>query len=176
MRRWHAAGWLSFDPDKGGIYDDAHYIEVLFIRALARFGFSDAMINRLLTGLEKPYCYDPGQTFYSFSRQGWVTMPPEPEYEDLVTDGIEAMIHEEQWSELEAIRDRIEASCPPVQPLEGPQVEVMSRNNNLRLAAIEKRAIEEALRVSNGNREEAARLLGIGERTVYRKLREYGLG
>ncbi|MGZ3384762.1 MAG: helix-turn-helix domain-containing protein, partial [Isosphaeraceae bacterium] len=28
--------------------------------------------------------------------------------------------------------------------------------------------------LSGGNREEAARMLGIGERTLYRKLKEYG--
>ena len=43
------------------------------------------------------------------------------------------------------------------------------------LEAIEKRAIRETLRLTGGNREHAARLLGIGERTLYRKLREYGL-
>ena len=29
--------------------------------------------------------------------------------------------------------------------------------------------------MTNGNREEAAKLLGIGERTLYRKLKEYQL-
>ncbi|MBN8643837.1 MAG: sigma-54-dependent Fis family transcriptional regulator [Planctomycetes bacterium] len=43
------------------------------------------------------------------------------------------------------------------------------------LAALEKRAIRETLRLTAGNREHAARLLGIGERTLYRKLKEYGL-
>jgi len=43
------------------------------------------------------------------------------------------------------------------------------------LEAIEKRAIRETLRLTNGNREHAAKLLGIGERTLYRKLKEYGL-
>ncbi len=43
------------------------------------------------------------------------------------------------------------------------------------LEQIEKRAIRETLRLTAGNREQAARLLGIGERTLYRKLREYGL-
>jgi two-component system response regulator HydG len=43
------------------------------------------------------------------------------------------------------------------------------------LEQIEKRAIRETLRLTGGNREHAARLLGIGERTLYRKLREYGL-
>ncbi|MEZ6317781.1 MAG: sigma-54 dependent transcriptional regulator, partial [Phycisphaerales bacterium] len=43
------------------------------------------------------------------------------------------------------------------------------------LEQLEKRAIRETLRLTGGNREKAARLLGIGERTLYRKLKEYGL-
>ncbi len=43
------------------------------------------------------------------------------------------------------------------------------------LAQLEKRAIRETLRLTAGNREQAAKLLGIGERTLYRKLNEYGL-
>ncbi len=43
------------------------------------------------------------------------------------------------------------------------------------LEQIEKRAIRETLRLTGGNREQAAVLLGIGERTLYRKLKEYGV-
>ncbi len=43
------------------------------------------------------------------------------------------------------------------------------------LELLEKRAIRETLRLTGGNREKAAQLLGIGERTLYRKLKEYGL-
>ncbi|MBL0920757.1 MAG: sigma-54-dependent Fis family transcriptional regulator [Phycisphaerales bacterium] len=43
------------------------------------------------------------------------------------------------------------------------------------LEALEKRAIRETLRLTGGNREQAAKLLGIGERTLYRKLKDYGL-
>jgi two-component system response regulator HydG len=43
------------------------------------------------------------------------------------------------------------------------------------LEQLEKRAIRETLRLTNGNREQTAKLLGIGERTLYRKLKEYGL-
>ncbi|MFG0257817.1 MAG: sigma-54-dependent transcriptional regulator [Phycisphaerales bacterium JB043] len=43
------------------------------------------------------------------------------------------------------------------------------------LQQLEKRAIRETLRLTNGNREQAANLLGIGERTLYRKLKEFGL-
>lgn len=43
------------------------------------------------------------------------------------------------------------------------------------LDQLEKQAIRDALRVNKGNREAAAKMLGIGERTLYRKLKEYGL-
>ncbi len=41
------------------------------------------------------------------------------------------------------------------------------------LEEIEKHYITETLKLSAGNREEAAKMLGIGERTLYRKLKEY---
>ncbi len=41
------------------------------------------------------------------------------------------------------------------------------------MAEIERQAIEAMLRQTGGNRRKAAELLGIGERTLYRKLREY---
>lgn len=43
------------------------------------------------------------------------------------------------------------------------------------LEEIERFYIEQTLRFAGGNREEAARLLGIGERTLYRKIKEYDL-
>ena len=43
------------------------------------------------------------------------------------------------------------------------------------LDQLEKQAIRESLRITGGNREQAAKMLGIGERTLYRKLKEYGL-
>ncbi len=45
----------------------------------------------------------------------------------------------------------------------------------LNLNHLEKQAIRETLRLTAGNREQAAKMLGIGERTLYRKLKEYGL-
>ncbi|MCC6908276.1 MAG: sigma-54-dependent Fis family transcriptional regulator [Phycisphaerales bacterium] len=43
------------------------------------------------------------------------------------------------------------------------------------LAELEKRAIRETLKLTGGNREQTAKMLGIGERTLYRLLKEYGL-
>jgi DNA-binding NtrC family response regulator len=44
------------------------------------------------------------------------------------------------------------------------------------MAAVERAVIEAALRETGGNRRRAAELLGIGERTLYRKLNEYQAG
>jgi two-component system response regulator HydG len=41
------------------------------------------------------------------------------------------------------------------------------------LAEVERYCIEEALKLTGGNREEAARILGLGERTLYRKIQEW---
>jgi len=43
------------------------------------------------------------------------------------------------------------------------------------LNELEKKAIEETLAQTAGNREKAAKILGIGERTLYRKIKEYNL-
>ncbi|MGB2862579.1 MAG: sigma-54 dependent transcriptional regulator [Sedimentisphaerales bacterium] len=43
------------------------------------------------------------------------------------------------------------------------------------LNELEKQAIEETLAKTKGNREKASKILGIGERTLYRKIKEYNL-
>jgi len=44
------------------------------------------------------------------------------------------------------------------------------------MAEVEKRAIEAALEEHQGNRRKAAEVLGIGERTLYRKIKAFGIG
>jgi two-component system response regulator HydG len=41
------------------------------------------------------------------------------------------------------------------------------------LSDVERYYIEQALQLAGGNREEAAKMLGIGERTLYRKIKEW---
>ena len=43
------------------------------------------------------------------------------------------------------------------------------------LEEIERLFISETLKVTGGNREQAAEMLGIGERTLYRKIKEFQL-
>jgi DNA-binding protein Fis len=53
--------------------------------------------------------------------------------------------------------------------------EVVDVEENLSLAEVEKRMIERAIRKYAGRRRQAATELGISERTLYRKIKEYGL-
>jgi len=43
------------------------------------------------------------------------------------------------------------------------------------LSELEKQAIIDTLAKTKNNREQAAQILGIGERTLYRKIKEYNL-
>ena len=73
--------------------------------------------------------------------------------------------------------EQIEAR--PVSPAPMP-VEVEEEHHvlyeaGMTMADVEKAAIEGALAQSEGNRRQAAEMLGIGERTLYRKIKEFGL-
>jgi two-component system response regulator HydG len=60
---------------------------------------------------------------------------------------------------------------PEAEPAECSLVGLVGR----KLEEVERMFIAETLRVFGGNRELAASKLGIGERTLYRKIKEYGL-
>jgi DNA-binding NtrC family response regulator len=59
----------------------------------------------------------------------------------------------------------------PIRQLAG----ATSDSGGLRLDELEKQAIADTLARMDGNREKAAKILGIGERTLYRKIKEYNL-
>ena len=62
----------------------------------------------------------------------------------------------------------------PVESVALPESEVVYRAG-MTMADVERAAIEAALRETQGNRRKAAEILGIGERTLYRKLKAYQL-
>ena len=68
------------------------------------------------------------------------------------------------------------ADLPPdIRPVGGEMVGGLDNVAGIRLEQLEKEAIDKTLKMVHGNREQAAKLLGIGERTLYRKIKEYGL-
>ena len=64
----------------------------------------------------------------------------------------------------------------PIEIHENTGTEVELNNlAGINLTELEKTAIKRTLEMVNGNREQAAKMLGIGERTLYRKIKEYDL-
>lgn len=57
----------------------------------------------------------------------------------------------------------------------GSSEKVSGNLGGVSLGELEKQAIIDTLAKTNNNREQAAEILGIGERTLYRKIKEYGL-
>ncbi len=57
----------------------------------------------------------------------------------------------------------------------GEPVGGMNNLVGISIEQAEKELIRNTLKLVHGNREQAAKILGIGERTLYRKIKEYGL-
>jgi DNA-binding NtrC family response regulator len=80
-------------------------------------------------------------------------------------------------------RDKIDMADIPPEIAQRPQLPpflLLPESRGAGLAGVslnelEKRAIIETLAKTEGNREKAAKILGIGERTLYRKIKEYNL-
>ena len=76
-------------------------------------------------------------------------------------------------------RDKIDMADIPPEIAKRPQLTAGNKTSaglaGVSLNELEKRAIIETLAKTEGNREKAAKILGIGERTLYRKIKEYNL-
>src|SRR5688500_4894442 len=71
----------------------------------------------------------------------------------------------------------LDALPPEIRPAAGAPSSVGGMNNlvGISITQAEKELIRNTLKMVNGNREQAAKILGIGERTLYRKIKEYDL-
>lgn len=107
MGSWHRKGWLSFDPPTVAQYDEKERVEVLFIKGLARSGLSDAMIDRMLSSLDKPYCYGPSTTFFSFYENRWISLPPELDQADVTNEYLDELIENQDWDSLRKLRGKM---------------------------------------------------------------------
>jgi DNA-binding NtrC family response regulator len=91
--------------------------------------------------------------------------------------------------QVEELRRRLDERPSKVQVIEIPEATVMPLHEEvpepavedivyrpgMTMANVEKATIQAALKETRGNRRQAAAKLGIGERTLYRKIKEFGL-
>jgi DNA-binding NtrC family response regulator len=69
--------------------------------------------------------------------------------------------------------DTLPADIRPATPISSAG---LNQVGGVKLEELEKEAIRNTLKMVHGNREQAAKILGIGERTLYRKIKDYGFG
>jgi len=98
---------------------------------------------------------------------GWIgegtLTPPAPQVEEASTEPAAA-----------AARPAVVAAIPPLEPPDQPlPPATITVTAGTKMAEVERAMIEATLKETRGNRRRAAELLGIGERTLYRKIREY---
>ena len=103
----HADGWLSFNPESLPALDERQEVELRFVGALIAAGCDDAMLHRLLDGLEKPFCYRPSRIFYNWPSRSWQLLPrPLDTAEEVFSGWLDALEEEEDVSTLEDIQER----------------------------------------------------------------------
>ena len=98
----------------------------------------------------------------------------------LQVEELRRRMEEHRPEEVQVIEVGPRPSVVPANILEpgdepGPADGTVIYRPGMTMADVERAAIEAALRDTKGNRRRAAEVLGIGERTLYRKLKEYAL-
>jgi len=80
-------------------------------------------------------------------------------------------------SNLPAVQQRYEVNMPQSKPvvIEHPMTESTTVEESLSIADKEKELIMMALKKHKGKRKDAASDLGISERTLYRKIKDYNI-
>jgi hypothetical protein len=57
--------------------------------------------------LEKPYCYDPSTTFFSFVGNRWIGLPAVPDPSEVTDEYIEGLIQDQEVETLRGLQKRI---------------------------------------------------------------------
>ena len=96
---------------------------------------------------------------------------------------LKKQIEEVQVSQAENLPSTQLAPIQPIRPMQPTledavaeeYIEPEKEPENLNLNDLSKQMLEKALARNHGNRKKAAQELGISDRTLYRRLRQYGL-
>jgi transcriptional regulator with PAS, ATPase and Fis domain len=84
-------------------------------------------------------------------------------------------LHNDVRQILQILKEYPRQSSPPGRWGTWVEVEEAGKDQPPDMNSIEKEAIHNALAANGGNRRKTAKQLGISERTLYRRLKEYGL-
>ena len=114
------------------------------------------------------------QTQFEEFRRGDAALPPRyPPYPYPLMPG--PLVHAPGLVDAEEVRDEGPDPALDAEPEPEEDEAVVVYRTGMTLEEMEKQAITAALKEVKGNRRRAAEILGIGERTLYRKIKEYDI-
>ena len=93
-------GWLSFDPEGVGKLDDGQEAELRFVGAFIANDCPPLVIEDLLSGLRKPFCYRHSDIYYDWSSREWKAIPKVQDAEDAFNELVDRLKDEEDVAGL----------------------------------------------------------------------------
>ena len=88
--------------------DESQEAELLFIGSLVVGGCDESLVEHLLSGLQKPYCYRIERVYYDWCVQAWRLIPEKPDPEEMFEQWLDDLVHDENMEELESVQEKIE--------------------------------------------------------------------
>jgi hypothetical protein len=100
----HEDGWLSFLPDASERLDKTQEAELRFVGSLVVAGCDRGMLSTLLSGLPKPYAFQPNQLYFHWGARQWRLLPDSiTDPEAAFTDWLESLVERGDIGSLRGI-------------------------------------------------------------------------
>lgn len=126
--QWFAAlglaadGYLSFNPDTVASMDEGQDAELWFVGTLAAWANDRGLLDRLLSGLQRPYCYRLDCMWYDWRCGAWKELPEtedrdepdEPDREDMLADWLGDLVAAGDTAQLLSMQNQIDGAIRQV--------------------------------------------------------------
>lgn len=106
--RLFQSGFISFDPDQVQQMTTVQEAEVIFVGSLVCAGCGETMLERLLQGLRKPYCYQRDRMYYDWGTRAWHLLQGDIDLKLHFDRWLEQLVNNEEVEKLEVLRDSVE--------------------------------------------------------------------
>ena len=100
--------WLSFDPEIETLDSVGKEAEFIFLGSLVAAGCDPRMLRRLLSNLQKPYCYNLSSIYYDWPTRSWVDFPNQDAPSQIAAKIITELEDDGDVDSLEELRDRVQ--------------------------------------------------------------------
>ena len=113
----HRDGWLSFDPHTVRTLTTSQEAELRFVGGLVAGGCDAGMLEKLLSGLTKPYAYRMDRIYYDWETQSWMLIPTHDDLKQNFEKWVAELTDSGELDKLQQLRDRVSGSISELRRL-----------------------------------------------------------